>query len=62
MTDQPWMVDDGTGRRAITIDLSEAYCRLATDQTLARQRAGKVLGRVHLERQGTLFAPVLEEG
>lgn len=43
------------GRHAISIDLSESYCRLATDQTLARQRAGKVLSRVHLERQGTLL-------
>lgn len=43
------------GRHAITIDLSEAYCHLATDTTLARQRAGKVLGRVHQERQGTLL-------
>lgn len=43
------------GRHAISIDLSEPYCRLAADATLARQRAGKVLGRVHLERQGTLL-------
>jgi DNA modification methylase len=43
------------GRIGISIDLSEAYCRVAADRTLARQRASKVLGKVHLERQGTLL-------
>jgi DNA modification methylase len=43
------------GRTGISIDLSEAYSRVAADRTLARQRAEKVLGRVHLERQGTLL-------
>jgi hypothetical protein len=42
------------GRIGVGVDLSEAYCRLATDQTLARQRATKVLGRVWAERQLTL--------
>jgi DNA modification methylase len=43
------------GRIGVGIDLSEPYSRLAADQTLARQRAAKVLGRVNIERQGTLL-------
>jgi DNA modification methylase len=43
------------GRIGIGVDLSEAYCKLAADETLARQRAAKVLGRVNQERQGTLL-------
>jgi DNA modification methylase len=43
------------GRIGIGVDLSEAYCRLASDTTLARQRAAKVHGRTNLERQGVLL-------
>ena len=39
------------GRIGISLDLSEAYCQLAADRTLARQRAAKVQGRVNKEHQ-----------
>ncbi len=43
------------GRIGISVDLSEAYCRLAADATLAQQRAAKVQSRVWPERQGVLL-------
>lgn len=39
------------GRIGISLDLSEAYCHVATDRTVAGQRAAKVQGRVNEERQ-----------
>lgn len=41
------------GRIGISLDLSEAYCKLATDRTLATQRAAKAQSRVNKERQLT---------
>lgn len=46
------------GRIGISLDLSEAYCKLATDRTLAAQRITKVSGRVNKERQLDLFGGV----
>jgi DNA modification methylase len=46
------------GRIGISLDLSEAYCKLAADRTLAAQRAAKVHGRVNRERQLELFGGV----
>jgi len=48
-------VASALGRIGISVDLSEAYSKLAADQTLARQRAAKVHGRTNLERQGVLL-------
>jgi DNA modification methylase len=42
------------GRIGVGLDLSAAYCRLATDRTLQAQRAAKVLGRRNQELQGVL--------
>ena len=46
------------GRIGISLDLSEAYCRLAADRTLARQRAAKVQGRVNKEHQLDLLGGI----
>jgi hypothetical protein len=46
------------GRIGISLDLSEAYCRLAADRTLARQRAAKVQSRVNKERQLDLLGGI----
>jgi hypothetical protein len=46
------------GRIGISLDLAEAYCKLANDRTLAAQRAAKVQGRVNRERQLDLFGGV----
>jgi hypothetical protein len=41
------------GRVGVSVDLSVDYCRLAADQSLAAQRAGKVHSRTNRERQLT---------
>jgi DNA modification methylase len=43
------------GRIGVSIDLSEAYSRLAADRTLQAQRAAKVTGRRNQELQGILL-------